>query len=135
MNPLTELVDQLESAIRAGDRTRAINLLRQIEQQLVLEHHQQAAIERRVRALMAEQNRPDNPALSLDPFDLRTERSMGEPESDGSVFPVWFGTNRKPHPGGNGFSGHRHDCVTRGRVEVYVPEGHRFGETGTSFWE
>ena len=36
---------------------------------------------------------------------------------------------------GDGFTGERHDRVTRGRVEVYVPEAHRFGETGTAFWK
>jgi len=59
-------------------------------------------------------------------------RYAGEPEPDGVVFPVWFGTNRKPHA--NGFSGDRHDCVTHGPVEVHVPEAHRFGETRTAFW-
>ena len=50
------------------------------------------------------------------------------------VYPVWFGTNRKPAASGDGFTGERHDRITRGRVEVYVPEAHRFGETGTGFW-
>jgi esterase/lipase superfamily enzyme len=56
------------------------------------------------------------------------------PAEDGVVYPVWFGTNRKPTPQGDGFTSQRHARVTRGRVEVYVPEAHRFGETGTSFW-
>jgi esterase/lipase superfamily enzyme len=56
-------------------------------------------------------------------------------EAEGAkVYPVWFGTNRKPMAQGDGFTGERHDCVTRGRVEVLVPQAHRFGETGTSFW-
>jgi esterase/lipase superfamily enzyme len=135
MKPLAELVTELEAAVRARDLARATELARHIEQRLVREHHDQAAIERRVRALMAELNQPSPRTLLLDPLDLRPERGTTEPESDGAVFPVWFGTNRKPHPSGNGFSGDRHDRVTHGRVEVYVPEAHRFGETGAAFWK
>jgi len=50
--------NELEAAVRARDRVRAIELVRQIEQRLVREHHEQDAIERRVRALMAEVNQP-----------------------------------------------------------------------------
>ena len=70
---------------------------------------------------------------TLDPFIL--ERSSPSPDADGVVYPVWFGTNRKPAAQGDGFTGERHDRITRGRVEVYVPEAHRFGETGTGFWK
>lgn len=56
------------------------------------------------------------------------------PESDaGVVYPVWFGTNRKPD-GLGGFSGERSTHITRGKAEVFVPEAHRFGEMGTGFW-
>jgi esterase/lipase superfamily enzyme len=135
MNTLAELVNQLEAAVRAGDRARAIALARQIEQRLVREHHDQSAIERRVRALMAELNQPGNRPLPLDRLRFETERGASEPESAGVVFPVWFGTNRKPDPRDNGFSGDRHSRITHGRVEVYVPEGHRFGEAGSAFWK
>jgi esterase/lipase superfamily enzyme len=138
MKPLAELVNELEAAVRVHDRARAIELAGQIEQRLVREHHEEAAIERRVRALMCELNQPAPRPLHLDDLDdplrLRAERGASEPP-DGEVFPVWFGTNRKPHPHGNGFSGHRHSRLTHGRVEVYVPEAHRFGETGTAFWK
>src|SRR5215510_12515931 len=69
---------------------------------------------------------------TLDPFNL--ERSSPLPDVDGVVYPVWFGTNRKPMALGDGFTGERHDRITCGRLEVYVPEAHRFGETGTGFW-
>jgi esterase/lipase superfamily enzyme len=62
-------------------------------------------------------------------------RETMPPAEDGVVYPVWFGTNRKPIVPGDGFTGERHDRITRGRVEVHVPEAHRFGETGTSFWK
>lgn len=132
---MTELVAELEAAVLARDFARAVELARQIEQRLVREHHEQTAIERRVRALMEELNQPSPRPPLFDPLDLRAERGRSEPEDVGVVFPVWFGTNRKPHPRGNGFSGDRHDRVTHGRVEVYVPEAHRFGETGAAFWQ
>lgn len=53
----------------------------------------------------------------------------------GVVYPVWFGTNRKPTARSDGFTGERFQRITYGRVEVYVPEAHRFGETGTGFWK
>jgi esterase/lipase superfamily enzyme len=135
MKTLTELVNQLEAAVRTRDHARAIELARQIEQRLVREHYEQAAIERRVRALMAELNQPGPSPVLLDPLDIRAERGPSESEAGRDVFPVWFGTNRKPHPRGTGFSGDRHDRITHGRVEVYVPEAHRFGESGTAFWK
>jgi esterase/lipase superfamily enzyme len=132
---LTELLQQLEAAVRAGDRARALGLARQIEQRLVRDHHEQAAIERRVRGLLAELNQraSDIRVKGLGP--LMVERDSAPPEVAGVVYPVWFGTNRKPDSEGKGFTGERHDRVTRGRVEVLVPEVHRFGETGSAFWK
>ena len=138
MSTLPELISQLEAAVRAGDRPRAIELARQIEQRLVRGHIERAAIERHVRALMAEVEQPDFGVSPLKSLVQGVERGTSEPESAGVVFPVWFGTNRKPHPHDHGFhggfTGDRHSRVTHGRVEVYVPEAHRFGETGTAFW-
>jgi hypothetical protein len=39
MNSLTELLTQLEAAVRAGDRPQALDLARQIQQQLVRGSH------------------------------------------------------------------------------------------------
>src|SRR5262245_10304734 len=106
---------------------------------MILQHQaseaaDRASLERRVRALMAALDQPTTgPCVSpLDPFDI--VRSSPAPYATGVVYPVWFGTNRKPTALGDGFTGERHNHVTRGRVEVYVPEAHRFGETGTGFW-
>jgi esterase/lipase superfamily enzyme len=55
----------------------------------------------------------------------------------GVTYPVWFGTNRKPINAediSQGFSNERHGRTTVGRVDVQIPEAHRFGETGSSFW-
>lgn len=137
MTTLTNLIAQLEAAVQAGDRARALELLRQVQQQLVQESHDLAAAERRVQALQATQDqapvaRPPEVRLA---HVLGAERTIRDAIADGgTVFPVWFGTNRKPD-GLGGFGTARHDRTTRGRAEVFVPEGHRFGEIGTRFWQ
>lgn len=53
------------------------------------------------------------------------------------MYPVWFGTNRKPIELFGiiiDFSNQHHDLVSVGRVDVVVPDTHRFGEIGSSFW-
>ena len=112
----------------------ATTLERTILQRVTVEAADRAALERRVRELMEELElaatigaRPD----VLESFDL--EKSSTPRGAEGVVYPVWFGTNRKPDAGG-GFTGERHDRVTLGHVEVFVPEAHRFGETGNAFW-
>ncbi len=50
------------------------------------------------------------------------------------VYPVWFGTNRRPNARGDGFTAERNQTNTYGRVEVYIPRAHRLGETGNNFW-
>jgi esterase/lipase superfamily enzyme len=82
--------------------------------------------------------RLDRPAPQVPPHrveTLHTTRGDMARDSDGEVYPVWFGTNRQPNAAATGFTGQRHDRVTRGRVDVFVPEAHRFGETGSSFWQ
>jgi prepilin-type N-terminal cleavage/methylation domain-containing protein len=51
-----------------------------------------------------------------------------------AVYPVWFGTNRKPDVQKGGFTDERSETNTYGRVDVFVPQAHRFGETGNGFW-
>ena len=132
---LTQVLAQLEAAVRTGNRVRALDLARQIQQQLVQENHEQAAIERRVRELLAELDQPTAGTRARGLEWLKAERELAAPEAGGVVYPVWFGTNRKPNLTVDGFTAERHDRVTRGRVEVYIPEAHRFGETGTPFWK
>ena len=70
--PLTDLLTELEAAVRAGDRARATELERAILQRLAAEAADQAALERRVRALMAELDQPEaSPGLEIfDPLDF-----------------------------------------------------------------
>lgn len=65
-------------------------------------------------------------------YNLGQKASFGD--TQGEVYPVWFGTNRKPD-GQGGFSTDRHDRTTMGRAEVLIPESHRFGETGNPWWK
>jgi esterase/lipase superfamily enzyme len=128
---LAELLARLEATVREEDHARAIELEQIILQRLATDAAEHAALERRVRALMAELRQPSPATVDFDPFDL--ERSSKSADS-GVVYPVWFGTNRKAIPLGD-FGGERHDRITRGRVEVLVPHAHRFGETGSGFWK
>ncbi len=81
------------------------------------------------------------------PRDIEKEeiKKMGEPSTGsgaygphvpdpGIIYPVWYGTNRKPEENA-GFSGDRYYKTLYGRVDVRIPEAHRFGEIGTSFWK
>ena len=117
---LADLLADLEAAVRAGDRARATQLEQTILQRLASEAADRASLERRVRALIAALDQPaaGPRVISFDPFAL--ERSTPVPATAGVVYPVWFGTNRKPTVLSDGFTGERHDRITRGRVEVYV---------------
>jgi esterase/lipase superfamily enzyme/V8-like Glu-specific endopeptidase len=131
---LGELLTQLQAAVRDRNLVRARELEQIVLQRLTVEIADGVSVECRVRALMLELER----ALAKPPAKISASfesESIGSSvPSDGVVFPVWFGTNRKAASGG-GFTGERHDRVICGRAEVYVPETHRFGGTGTAFWK
>lgn len=148
---ISDLLAELEAAVHDGDRDRALQLEQKILKRLASDSAQSADVERQVRALMADLDSPGATRSWLDHRDhemrrrgpvwqklsagmLSLERST-EPTEAGVVYPVWFGTNRKPTPGGESFTGERNGEITRGRVDVCIPESHRFGETGNSFWK
>jgi len=133
MNP-TQLLQELTAAVCRGDRALALDLARQIQQGLVIEAADRAAMERQVRALLAELDAAEPTNIRIESFDPRAERSVAAGDYDGRLYPVWFGTNRRPSADGLGFTGERHSRTTLGQVTVRVPEAHRFGETGSSFW-
>lgn len=128
--PMADLLTELETAVQSGNRPRALDLFRQIEQRLLQETADCADIERQVRALRCALEHPTQVTRLLTLNDLQQQRSGGASDL---VYPVWFGTNRQPL--GDGFSGQRHPTVTYGRALVHVPEAHRFGETGSSLWQ
>ncbi len=152
---LTALLQALSAAVQRGDRPTALELARQIHQRLATEAADHAALERQMRALLDQLDASNKPTQRQEAwtFDPRIERGdWDDPMPEVSLsatkgpepvavsgnellFPVWFGTNRCPTPDGHGFTGERHAQTTLGQVTVRVPEAHRFGETGSSFWQ
>lgn len=135
---LAELLTELETAVRAGNRTRAEQLQQLILQRLATESADRTAMEMRVRELMQQLTHPQSkPSVPESPTfgtkGIITRGDTSPTPTGGTVYPVWFGTNRKPQ--NDGFTGERHKYLTRGRVDVHVPEAHRFGETGNPFWK
>jgi len=128
------LLANLEAAVRTGDRLRAIEFACQIQQRLVTESADRASMERQMLALLAELDAPKESLPAVGVVEFANERSsIPTGGKEGMVYPVWFGTNRKPTLDGKGFTIERHNCVTRGRAEVFIPEAHRFGESSSSF--
>jgi hypothetical protein len=157
MLPITDLLQQLENAVRSGDRQRAHDIAAQIRQQIVLQTDKNGEVERRVNELLAQIDRPtlDSGVVDVEfssisdvgheelPGLRRTRRlhypELFDPESGGrvtrrgarepaarreptkNVYRVWFGTNREPN--------------ASGFADVFVPDAHRFGETGSPFWK
>lgn len=60
----------------------------------------------------------------------RSEEVPYRPSTIGWSFDVWFGTNRVWQV--DSFGAKRADHATLGRVSVWIPKGHRFGEVGSS---
>ena len=140
MPHLPQLLDELQAALQAGDRARARQLAHRIAQAIVLAQHDLGATERRLRELQAELERPRLPTPDMPAHALSrsgAEKSAASPSAttEGIVYPVWFGTNRKPATSGSGFTAERHPRTTLGRAEVFIPESHRFGEIGNPFWK
>lgn len=157
---LTDLLAALKAAVLAGDSERAIQLEQLILQRLATEASDHAAVERQMRALLAELDasklKTEPRQIGLEAFSVERSAGVTEPEhgdkasfrvgiksmdmnaiaatSAGEVFPVWFGTNRKPD-GQGGFGTERNNRTTTGRAEVFIPESHRFGETGNPWWK
>ncbi|UKO98766.1 alpha/beta hydrolase [Nostoc sp. UHCC 0870] len=58
------------------------------------------------------------------------------PQSETTIYPLWFGTNRKPNNPqdiSQGFSRQRDRNLHYGTCKVAVPKSHKFGSTGSSF--
>ncbi|MBC7957752.1 MAG: alpha/beta hydrolase [Cytophagales bacterium] len=140
---LEELLRDLELAVSQQDRVLAMSLEQAILQRLFMAGVQRDEVERQTRALMQTLAQAPAPAPAPAPvlvkppgpggFSFDTElstKTLVLSKGNGVVYPVWFATNRKADVGG--FSGQRGETVTHGRVDVFVPDAHRFGETGTS---
>ncbi|MCK6437201.1 alpha/beta hydrolase [Rivihabitans pingtungensis] len=155
MQYLADLLADLKAAIAAGDRSRALALAQEIQQGLTQASAEHASLEQMLLTLLAELDQFDlhqfkrnqsmrGRVLNMGKMrqinigglniggqvDFSVERSTSDTEV---IYPLWFGTNRKPE--GQGFGSERHHCTTLGRALVSVPAAHRFGETGSSFWQ
>lgn len=179
MISIQEMLNELGSAVAAGDHERAFVIARQLQQRLYSEVDDVSDIERKIEVLLdalpllqiqahltgeefgmspsspspvaesVEQDREASPDFLPEPKaaevqqkykgeksfakSMRFNRLVDSASDAGVVYPVWFGTNRKPD-GLGGFSGERSTHVTRGKAEVFVPKAHRFGEMGSGFW-
>lgn len=133
---LHALLAELEAAVRSGERARARGLARDLLERLDPEIAEHERLRARVLALLAELEDPrrslEAPGRGVEPLDRGGPPQSAAP--DGVVYPVWFGTNRTPD-GLGGFGAERSRETTLGRALVFVPEAHRFGETGTPFWK
>ncbi|MFZ1829264.1 MAG: hypothetical protein WAW42_10945, partial [Candidatus Competibacteraceae bacterium] len=83
--PLTDLLTELETAVRAGDRVRATQLEREILKRLFTEAADRTAIERQVRALRAELDRPKTDTRLLGPEVFNLERGSPSPNAAGLI--------------------------------------------------
>lgn len=127
---LEALLTELTAAVHAGDAHLAHTLAQALRQHIVNNAATPADLERQIRTLLAEIT---TPVVSIDPIEavLTGERGIHWRTEPGVVYPVWFGTNRKPTATGTSFNNERHHSTTLGRVDVHVPAAHKFGTRGT----
>jgi len=146
---LEDLLRDLEQAVAQHDKALAATIERTILQRLFMEDVQRDEIERQTRALMQELAQacavapipplPPPPPEAPAPggFSFETElstKTLTVTQGNGALYPVWFGTNRQPDLQG-GFSGQRGEGISHGRVDVFVPDAHKFGETGSNLFK
>ncbi len=59
-------------------------------------------------------------------------------ETEATLYPLWFGTNRQPNNPqdlSQGFSGERDRQLHYGTCKVAVPKSHKIGSTGSPLWQ
>jgi esterase/lipase superfamily enzyme len=71
---------------------------------------------------------------------LRTTRSFIARETlpPATLYPLWYGTNRKPidpNDISKEYSGDRDDRIHYGSCQVAVPKSHKIGSTGSGWWQ
>ncbi len=68
----------------------------------------------------------------------RVTRTVAPQSTEATLYPLWFGTNRKPknpHDLSQGFSGERDRQLHYGTCQVAVPKSHKIGCTGSPLWQ
>jgi len=74
-------------------------------------------------------------------LSLRFTRSFIDRETStptAPLYPLWYGTNRKPidfNDISKGYSGDRDNFLRYGSCQVAVPKSHKIGSTGSNWWQ
>ena len=80
----------------------------------------------------------DNELLQNETMKRRVTRTFAEQQTKVTLYPLWFGTNRKPiapEDISQGFSTERDRQIHYGTCEVAVPKSHKIGSVGTPWWK
>lgn len=80
----------------------------------------------------------DTSILQLEVVKPRITRSATVEKKIATLYPLWFGTNRKPVNTGDisqGFTGEIDARLHYGTCQVAVPKSHQIGSTGSPWWK
>jgi esterase/lipase superfamily enzyme len=80
----------------------------------------------------------DTSLLQLESVKPRVTRTFPLQPVTATLYPLWFGTNRKPNVPqdiSKGFSEKRDDQLHYGICKVAVPKSHKIGSTGSFWWQ
>lgn len=80
----------------------------------------------------------DTSLLQQEMVEPRVTRTAPPQSTEATLYPLWFGTNRKPkNPQdlSQGFSGERDRQLHYGSCKVIVPKSHKIGSTGSPLWQ
>jgi hypothetical protein len=121
--------------------TRAIGIVELAEQRDLLAKLEAVLLEifpRTARTWAAPDDVPP-PHIDIPPPHIDKQLASPDFADTPRLYPVWFGTNRRPVDPQNmskGFSAQRDDTkVHYGLCKVAVPKSHKFGSVGSSWWK
>lgn len=80
----------------------------------------------------------DTSLLQVETVKPRVTRTFPTQQTQATLYPLWFGTNRKliaPQDISKGFSGKRDRQIHYGTCRVTVPKSHKIGEVGSPWWK
>jgi esterase/lipase superfamily enzyme len=77
--------------------------------------------------------------ISVEAAKPRVTRTFStQQQTEATLYPLWFGTNRKPNNPqdlAKGFSGERDNKMHYGTCQVTVPKSHEIGSVGSPWWK
>lgn len=80
----------------------------------------------------------DTSLLQVETVKPRVTRTFSTQQTQATLYPLWFGTNRKPiapQDLSKGFSGERDRQIHYGTCQVTVPKSHKIGSVGSPWWQ